>query len=74
MRRLLILGLVLVLLTGCQSVRGPLQPRDPQRADDPRYSIPEQERRARDQLPIPVESQNIAPNIPVTTQPTTQWR
>ncbi|HYT87234.1 MAG TPA: hypothetical protein VEL76_00810 [Gemmataceae bacterium] len=72
MRRLLILGVL--VLAGCQSVQGPLQPRDPQRVDDPRYSISEQERRGRAQLPIPVESQNIAPNIPVTTQPTPQWR
>jgi hypothetical protein len=71
MRRLLILGLV--ALAGCQSVRGPFEARE-QRADDPRYSIPEQERRARDQLPIPVESRAIAPTIPVTTQPTYLYR
>jgi hypothetical protein len=72
MRRLLILGLV--LLAGCQSVRGPLAPRDPQRADDPRYSVQEQERRTRDQLPLPDESRTIAPTFPATTQPTPVWR
>jgi hypothetical protein len=66
-RRLLILGVL--LLAGCQSVRGPLQPRDPQRVDDPRYSIPEQERRGRDQLPLPQESVTIAPPISVAGNP-----
>jgi hypothetical protein len=68
MRRLLILGMI--MLAGCQSVRGPLQPREPQRPDDPHYTITEQQRRGRDQLPIPEESRNIAPQIPVTTEPT----
>jgi hypothetical protein len=67
MRRLMVLGVL--LLAGCQSVRGPLQPREPQRADDPRYSIPEQKRRARDQYALPQENPNVAPNIPVTTTP-----
>jgi hypothetical protein len=67
MRRLIVLGVL--LLAGCQSVRGPLQPREPQRADDPRYSIPEQQRRARDQLALPQETPTVAPNIPVATTP-----
>jgi hypothetical protein len=68
----MVLGLL--LLAGCQSVRGPLAPRDPQRADDPRYSDTEQARRVRDQLPLPDESRTIAPSFPATTQPTTVWR
>jgi hypothetical protein len=67
MRRFLIVSVL--LLAGCQSVRGPFQAREPQRVDDPRYSIPEQERRGRDQLPLPQESMTIAPPIPVAGNP-----
>ncbi|MCC6418853.1 MAG: hypothetical protein IT429_11515 [Gemmataceae bacterium] len=67
MRRLLV---VCVLgLAGCQSVRGPLEPRPPQRVDDPRYSIPEQERRGRAALPLPLESRDIAPPVPAASNP-----
>src|SRR5690349_4765685 len=67
MRRLFILGVL--LLAGCSSIRGPFQPRSPERVDDPRYSIPEQQCRARDQLPLPQESRQIAPPIPVAEYP-----
>jgi hypothetical protein len=67
MRRLLTLGVL--LLAGCQGVVGPFQAREPQRVDDPRYSIPEQERRARAQLPLPQESRTIAPPISVAGNP-----
>ncbi len=67
MRRLFILGLL--LLTGCESIRGPLAPRAPQRVDDPRYSIPEQERRGRDRLAVPDESKGIGPQVPAANVP-----
>jgi hypothetical protein len=69
MRRLLILGVL--LLAGCETVRGPLQPREPQRVDDPRYSIPEQERRGRDRLAVPDETKTVAPQIPGINVPQT---
>lgn len=40
-------------LAGCANVRNPFQARSPQRVDDPRLPIAEQERRGRDQLPLP---------------------
>lgn len=67
MRRLVILGVL--CLAGCANVRGPFQAREPQRVDDPRYSIPEQERRARAQLPLPQESRTIAPPISAAGNP-----
>lgn len=51
MRKLFLLGVL--CLAGCQSVVGPFGYRPPQRADDPNYSIPEQERRGRDRLALP---------------------
>lgn len=59
MRKLLLLGVL--LLCGCQGVRGPFQPRDGSRIDDPRLPIAEQERRARDRLALPDDTSNIAP-------------
>jgi hypothetical protein len=57
MRRLFLLSALLVM--GCQSVVGPFSHREPQRVDDPRLSISEQERRGRDRL----EYQEIEPNV-----------
>jgi hypothetical protein len=51
-----ILMLCLLLLAGCQSVSGPLQPRSPVRVDDPCLTISEQERLGRDRLALPDES------------------
>jgi hypothetical protein len=67
MRRLFMLGIL--CLAGCQGVAGPFTPREPQRVDDPRYSVPEQQRRARDRLPLPQESLTIAPPIPNAEYP-----
>ena len=63
MRRLVVVGLV--LLGGCRSVIGPFEHRDPQRVDDPRLCIGEQERRARDRLALPEQSVTVAPRTDV---------
>lgn len=60
MRRLFVLGLL--ALAGCRGVQGPFAPKDPVRVDDPRVSISEQERRARENLALPDNSRMIAPN------------
>jgi hypothetical protein len=64
MRRLLLTEMLLigtVLLSGC-TVAGPFEHnRNPQRVDDPRLSIPEQEVRGRDRMALPDTSPNIAP-------------
>jgi hypothetical protein len=59
MRKLIVLGVL--VLAGCQNVRGPLQPRPPLRVDDPRLPISEQQKLARERLALPEESPQIAP-------------
>ena len=59
MRNMLMVGIL--LLTGCQNITGPFKPRAPERVDDPRFSIREQEARGRDRYAIPDESTLIAP-------------
>ena len=59
MRRLCLAGIL--LLAGCQNVAGPFSMRKPERVDDPRLSIPEQERRGRDRLSYPETSADIVP-------------
>ena len=54
MRRLFLL--LLVLITGCQGLRGPFAARSPARVDDPHLSIAEQERLGRDRLALPDKS------------------
>jgi hypothetical protein len=65
MRRLGFLVVLLAVagsaLAGCQNIRGPFQPRPQTRPDDPRFPISEQERRARDQVPLPDESSEVGP-------------
>ena len=60
MRRIVLAGLL--LLAGCCYVgpreRGPLPPRV---VDDPRLSIPEQQRRGRNLLALPEPSPNVGP-------------
>jgi hypothetical protein len=53
--------LVALLAAGCHNVIGPFEHRPVQRVDDPRLSIAEQEREARDRLPLPVESPRVLP-------------
>jgi hypothetical protein len=59
MRYILILGVL--CLAGCQNVTGPFMPRSPQRVDDPRLSISEQEFLGRDRYGYPSESPRVAP-------------
>jgi len=55
MKRLCVL--CLLFLAGCQGVSGPLQPRKPERVDDPNLPVSdrirEQEVRGRDRLALP---------------------
>lgn len=50
----------MLLLAGCQHVKGPLQAR-PQRVDDPILTIDEQQRRGRDQLALPEDQSSLTP-------------
>ena len=56
------LCLMVLSLVGCQGVVGPRE-RPPQalQVDDPRLSIPEQQRLGRDRLALPEQSTTIAP-------------
>src|SRR6516164_6117970 len=60
MRRLFLV-VSMVLLSGCHNVSGPLQPKPPERVDDPLLTIGEQERKGRANLPLPIESPRVAP-------------
>jgi hypothetical protein len=67
MRRLFLLGALLLL--GCRNnVVGPFAPRQPERVDDPRLPIAEQERRGRDRLAYPVASPAVGPPTYADTQ------
>lgn len=66
MRRLFLLSVL--LLVGCRSTVGPFAPRAPERVDDPRLPISEQERRGRDRLAYPVESPAVGPRTYAETQ------
>ncbi len=59
MRRLYLIATL--FLCGCANLVGPFQPRQPVRVDDPRLTIGEQERNGRSYLPLPVESEAVAP-------------
>jgi hypothetical protein len=59
MRRVFLIGLL--LLAGCQNVKGPFAPREPQKVDDPLLSIGEQQRRGRDRYALPDESSASGP-------------
>ncbi len=60
MRRLFLLGFV--ILAGCQNLDGPFTRTDTRtRADDPYYSIAEQERRGRSRFALPDPGANPAP-------------
>ena len=54
---------LILLMAGCQNVRGPLQPQPASRIDDPRYTITEQEARARDRFAAPYDMGNTAPSL-----------
>ena len=60
MRRFFITGLL--LLAGCRSnLVGPLDHRKTERVDDPKLTIPEQQRRGRDRLALPDDSSTTGP-------------
>ncbi len=64
--KFLLLGVLLLL--GCKGVEGPLYRRDhPERIDDPRLTIEEQQRRERDRIALPDSSSNVGP--PTYRQP-----
>jgi hypothetical protein len=62
MRRLF-LASILLALVGCTNYVGPFQPRSPQRIDDPRLSLQEQDRRERAQVAIPQQSPQAGPPL-----------
>ena len=55
--------LILLILTaaGCQSTRGGLLYRKPDRPDDPMFSIEEQQRRGRERIATIEDSSGVAP-------------
>ncbi len=59
MRRIFYFGIL--LLAGCQNIRGPLEYRQPVRVDDPLLSISEQKRLGRERLALPDESFEVGP-------------
>ena len=59
MRRIIMIGIL--CLAGCQSVTGPFAPRSPERVDNPRLPISEQESLARDRYAFPEQSPLVAP-------------
>lgn len=60
MRKIILLGIL--FLTGCQGVVGPLQYRQPKRADDPLLPIYEQQKLGRDQFALPDTDYQSGPN------------
>jgi hypothetical protein len=46
---------------GCSNVNGPFAARTPQRVDDPRLPIAEQEMRSRDRLALPLDVPDAMP-------------
>lgn len=62
MRQLVLVGAL--LLTGC-NVNGPFR-RSPQRVDDPRLPIYQQEARGRDRLSLPENAPNLTPRTGIT--------
>lgn len=56
-----IILLALLGLAGCANTVGPFAARSPERVDDPRLAISEQESRERDRYAIPQEGPGIAP-------------
>lgn len=59
MRRIILAALVAV--AGCANTYGPFAARPPQRVDDPRLTIPEQEARGRDRLALPPDVPDVMP-------------
>lgn len=70
MVRILLLGAILTV-TGCQSSGGGLGYPSPGRADDPRYSIAEQQSRGRERYAIVEDRTGLAPDAYVDRPGTT---
>lgn len=56
-----LLFVLFVMATGCQSSCGGLAYRSSDRADDPRFSIEEQQRRGRERLALIEDSDGLTP-------------
>jgi hypothetical protein len=56
-----VLTAALIAAAGCQSQGGGLLYRQPDRADDPRFSIAEQQRRTRERYALLEANGNLAP-------------
>jgi hypothetical protein len=69
MRKLFLVG-VLLALSGCKGVVGPLRPKSPERVDDPLLTIGEQERNGRARLGLPDQS-GLSPTTGGTAIPGT---
>ena len=54
--------LVLLILAGCENIVGPFRKHAPAKVDDPRLSVPEQEKLGRSYLPLPDESPLVGPH------------
>jgi hypothetical protein len=70
MTRVVVVALLLAA-AGCQSNRGGLLYRKPDRADDPMFSIEEQQRRGRDRLAVVEDTTNLVPKTYVDRPGTT---
>jgi hypothetical protein len=57
MRKLIFIGVL--VLAGCQNIAGPFAARPPVRVDDPNIPISEQERRGRDRLAMPDQTNDL---------------
>jgi hypothetical protein len=64
MSRLFLIGLL--CLAGCRGVVGPFQQREPERVDDPRISIGDQQIRGRDRLALPDDANHLAPSTGIS--------
>jgi len=65
MRRMILAATL--TLAGCANLNGPFAARTPQRVDDPRLPIPEQEARGRDRLALPGDVPEVMPRSYVPT-------
>jgi hypothetical protein len=61
LRHCLLVGIL--LLSGCENIIGPFQPRGPGRVDDPLLTINEQQKLGRERLALPDDSPSVGPNV-----------
>jgi hypothetical protein len=75
MKRTMFLLCGLLLLSGCESIKGPWAHRsEPYQPGSSNLSIPEQEQRGRDRLATPDQSPEVGPRIDGFTLPGQQGR